>query len=132
MIFGVTVEMDRKEYIKKIIINHLQFGLGLLLYIIVTNITGIGCPIRRVIHMPCPACGITRSWIEVLKLNFDKAIEYHPLFLFLPLYVYIMICSDSAIIKKIPRWIFLTFAILGGILIFSVYIYRIINGFGPV
>ena len=124
--------MSKKEYIKKIIKSHLQIGLCLMLYIIVTTVTGIGCPIRRVIQMPCPACGITRSWIEVFKFNFDKAFEYHPLFLFLPIYVYIMICSDFAIMKKVPRWIFMIFAILGGILIFAVYIYRIINGFGPV
>lgn len=124
--------MNKRESTKKIIIDHIKIGLGIFLYILVINITGIGCPIRRIIQMPCPACGITRSWIEVLQFNFSKAFEYHPLFLFMPIYVHIMMCSNSAIIKKIPRWIFITFAVLGGILVFGVYIYRIINGFGSV
>lgn len=124
--------MQKKEQFNKILKFHLQILLCLSLYIIVTSVTGIGCPVRIAIHMPCPACGMTRSWIEVLKLNFDKAFEYHPLFWFMPVYVWFVIHSGTKWMRKVPRVVFWLFSVIGGIMILSVYIYRIINGFGPV
>ncbi len=122
---------NKKQFIKTIKF-HLQIIICLLLYIIVTSVTGIGCPVRRAIHMPCPACGITRSWIEVFKFNFSKAFDYHPLFLFLPVYVWFVIHSGTRWMNKVPRWLFWPFMIIGGAVVLCVYVYRIINGFGPV
>lgn len=39
------------------------------------------CLIRRTTGFPCPSCGMTRSYIELMRLNFKKAFYYHPLFI---------------------------------------------------
>ena len=39
----------------------------------------IGCPIRLFTGISCPGCGMTRAWMCVLSLDFDKAFYYHPL-----------------------------------------------------
>lgn len=124
--------MQKKERVKKIIIFHGQMIACIILYMIFINITGIGCPIRRAIHIPCPACGMTRSWIAVLKLDINKAFEYHPLFWFIPFYVLFVIHSGTEWMKKVPRFLFWSVTVIGGILVLIVYIYRIVNGFGPV
>ena len=40
---------------------------------------GIGiCWIKRMLDLPCPGCGLTRSITSVSHLQFFKAWEYHP------------------------------------------------------
>lgn len=41
------------------------------------------CQFREVTHLPCLACGLTRSYIAVAHLNPAKAAFYHPLGLLL-------------------------------------------------
>jgi len=36
------------------------------------------CPFRRVTGLPCPACGLTRSWVQFAHLNVDDAFAAHP------------------------------------------------------
>ena len=35
------------------------------------------CLVKKLIGVPCPACGVTRSVHEVLNLNIGKAIKYN-------------------------------------------------------
>ncbi len=37
------------------------------------------CPFRRVIGLPCPACGLTRSWQAAAHLRIGDSLGYHPL-----------------------------------------------------
>jgi hypothetical protein len=37
------------------------------------------CPFRRVTGLPCPACGLTRSWQAAAHLRVTESIGYHPL-----------------------------------------------------
>ena len=37
------------------------------------------CPFRRVTGLPCPACGLTRSWQAAAHLRLRDSIGYHPL-----------------------------------------------------
>jgi len=49
------------------------------------------CPFKLVFGIPCAGCGMTRALMSVLKLEFDKAFTYHPLWLLVPpgiLYLY--------------------------------------------
>ena len=94
--------------------------------------TGYGCLIRHVIHHPCPSCGVSRAWICLLHGHIKEALEYHPLFLFLPLFVLCCVSHNIKPISYIPRKIQMVLFVLGLFLIALVYIYRVINGFGPV
>jgi Protein of unknown function (DUF2752) len=37
------------------------------------------CPFRRVTGLPCPACGLTRSWQAAAHLRLGESLGYHPL-----------------------------------------------------
>lgn len=37
------------------------------------------CPFRRATGVPCPVCGITRSWSATLRGRVWRALSYHPL-----------------------------------------------------
>jgi hypothetical protein len=39
------------------------------------------CPVRRVLGVPCPGCGLTRAALAALHLDFASACGYHPLVL---------------------------------------------------
>ena len=37
------------------------------------------CPFRRVTGLPCPACGLTRSWQAAAHLHLVASLGHHPL-----------------------------------------------------
>ena len=37
------------------------------------------CPFRRVTGLPCPACGLTRSWQAAAHLRLGESLGDHPL-----------------------------------------------------
>jgi hypothetical protein len=37
------------------------------------------CPFRRVTGLPCPACGLTRSWQAAAQFQLADSLRYHPL-----------------------------------------------------
>ena len=37
------------------------------------------CPFRRVTGLPCPTCGLTRSWQAAAHLRVTESLGYHPL-----------------------------------------------------
>jgi hypothetical protein len=39
----------------------------------------IVCPFRRATGLPCPACGLTRSWQAAAHLRVGESLGYHPL-----------------------------------------------------
>ncbi|MCL2406170.1 MAG: DUF2752 domain-containing protein [Defluviitaleaceae bacterium] len=38
----------------------------------------------HIIGLPCPACGLTRAFISLARLEFSQAFAYHPLFFMVP------------------------------------------------
>lgn len=50
-----------------------MLGLGILKY---TNFS-VPCIFKHFLHIPCPGCGLTRAFREILKLNFIKAFSYN-------------------------------------------------------
>lgn len=63
---------------KKILTTFLVF-LMVLLFIFVLLNTSYECFIHKYFNINCPACGLTRSFRSLLKLNFMESIKYNVL-----------------------------------------------------
>lgn len=52
---------------------------GLGLYCVICLIFHIPCPIHYLTGISCPGCGMSRSVLALLRLDFSAALYYHPL-----------------------------------------------------
>lgn len=50
-------------------------GMGIALILLLD----LGCPVRHLIGIPCPGCGMTRACLAVCRLDFAEAFRMHPL-----------------------------------------------------
>jgi hypothetical protein len=71
------------------------------------------CFVKRTFGIPCPGCGLTRSFKNLFLLDFKKAIHYHPLF-FLPILIMVIIFYSK--LKKINlsnlKYLFMFFTLI--------------------
>ena len=71
---------------KKIIINLIILLSGtLFIFIIVTGKFNVECLFKKMFHISCPGCGLTRSFRSILSLDFINAFKYN--FLGIPLFI---------------------------------------------
>lgn len=87
--------------------------------------TGIGCPIRSLTGIPCPTCGLTRSVVELLRLNIPSSFRYFPMTV--PLFFVIFLAFHKKLFPKHKILINVIITVIA-ILIFIVYIIRMITG----
>ncbi|WP_300368448.1 DUF2752 domain-containing protein [Brachyspira sp.] len=80
------------------------------------------CLIKNITGFPCPSCGMTRAYIEVFKLNFNKAFHYHPLFIFPSIIFFITIFRDKL---KIANYIYNNYYIIISVLLIFILVYFI-------
>ena len=70
---------------KKVLI--LAFYGGLILLFLFCIKLHIPCLIKKIFHIPCPGCGLTRAFIAIFNFKFIKSFTYNilafPLFCFL-------------------------------------------------
>ena len=71
---------DRAKLKKIILRNGILIVALLCIYTVFNLITHQGCPIRWILHIPCPFCGMTRAHLAAFRLDFATAFSYHPLF----------------------------------------------------
>ena len=57
----------------------LLVGAAIVLPAAALSDTRVVCPFRRVTGLPCPACGLTRSWQAAAHLRPRESLRYHPL-----------------------------------------------------
>jgi len=108
--------------LKKFLVIH-----GLALAAILFFLFVYRCPTYTFLHIPCPACGITRAYVAVLSLNWSAAFQYHPLFfLVLPLLIYIphKRLFKNRLNDKVEAALFFLIVIL----FLGVYSFRLWNG----
>lgn len=64
----------------------------------------IVCPFYNIIHIPCPGCGLSRAFNEILHLNFYASIQYNilglPILLFVVFYLIATILGSEHYIKS--------------------------------
>lgn len=74
--------MDKKLLNKKLWNKNIakKLGEGAVVLALLFLLYGVwGCPIKRLTGIPCPGCGMTHAWINVLTLHWKTAYMYHPL-----------------------------------------------------
>ena len=93
--FGVAVDPQRDLY--SFLFNR-KAGLGALALVLLAAALpsqGAGVPIclfRYLTGLPCPGCGLTRSFSCILHGEFERGYEYHPFgYFLLPLFIMVAI-----------------------------------------
>lgn len=74
------------------------------------------CPIRHFTHIPCPACGMSRSYLALLHGDVAGAFHHHPMFWCVPLAV-LTVLWEGALFQN-QRWNNLfNFGLVAGLLL---------------
>ena len=81
---------------KKRIINLIILLSGtLFIFMIVTGKFNVECLFKKIFHISCPGCGLTRSFRSILNLDFINAFKYNilgiPLFILCIIYTILLI-----------------------------------------
>lgn len=113
----------RNDNMKKTIKDLSIFIFVILIYYLILLILDMTCPIKDLLGISCPGCGMSRALFNAIQFKFDKAFYYHPLWIVLPICVIILMISHYKNKKKI----FYTCMISFSILLIIVYIYRMFN-----
>ena len=109
------------------------FFIALIFLILVLN--NVPCIFKLIFNIPCPGCGLSRAFKEIIKLNFAKAIYYNilsiPLLIFFIywgiLFIIDIIKKENKSIDKIISF-FKKYYIIIIILIIISWILNIIHG----
>ena len=106
----------------KLFIRHLIiFGI-ITAYALAMCYSGIGCPFKFLTHYPCPACGMTRAFIALIKFDFETSFHYHPMLL--PMLIILPPAIHAKRFKRIKKTIEVL-AALTSVVVFVTYIVRV-------
>ena len=91
------------------------------------------CPVVLLTGFPCPACGMTRAGILLLKGDLKAAVAVHPFIYAFAILAGIFGVNRYFLFRKTPRWLKgLTGAVLIGMVIYYIYrMYRYFPGTPP-
>jgi hypothetical protein len=99
--------------------------VSLGLYLVSTQlVAGTICVMNAVAGLPCPACGITRALLALVRLDLESALRWHPLFWLILLSGAVMLVK-----AKLPAKVFKGFMWATLILLFGVYVTRMVLHF---
>jgi len=88
----------------------------------------IRCPIRWIFSVPCPTCGISRSFSELISGNFSRSLYYHPLTIpAIALFIFALTKDYIKLSKKTEDIILIS----GSVVLFGVYIIRLLFFYIP-
>ena len=91
-------------------------------------ITKAECPIKSFFGISCPGCGMSRACLSALRLDFEAAFYYHPLWIALPIFALLLLVFA---LKKNKSAIY-TLLLISAALLIIVYIIRLFFGDGVV
>lgn len=95
------------------------FIIAIIIFYAILFSLGITCPIKAVMGVSCPGCGMSRAWLSFLRLKPGLAFDYHPLFPLPAIFALGYIFRD-----KLPSWLKKLGFILIVALFFLVYLWR--------
>lgn len=117
----IKIHQRTQQTIKELFIIVGILGIAVIFYYLLDR----RCLFKAVLGIPCPGCGMTRAWVAFLKMDFQRAFKWHPLFWIVPVIVLIPIVRKEA---YFDTWIKGVMILLVGLVI-GVYIIRMINLF---
>lgn len=94
----------------------------IIVLIIISYVSGIGCPVKFFTGISCPGCGMTRAWEAAFSLDFHQAFLYHPLFWTIP-FIIIFFFLRKNISKKLNNIaLYLFIALFMGVYIVRMFL----------
>ncbi len=101
--------------------------LIVLAVVVVATVFGKGvCYFRNITGIPCPGCGMTRSFLYILQGEFAKAWQMHP-FAYGWIVLAVIFFVDRYVIRgKEVLWHVALIVLCAGMLVF--YVYRLFTG----
>jgi hypothetical protein len=82
------------------------------------------CPVKYLVHIDCPGCGLQRSFIELLKGDFKKSFLLHPVTI--PLVLFFLFSALHLIFKfKKGNSLIIYSYIFIGLIVLSNFIFKI-------
>lgn len=100
-------------------------------FVIMKTIFHTVCPMVLFTGFPCPACGLTRAGVKLLKLDFSGAFLMHPFIYPIMMLVLCFFVEHYVLLRKeqtISKWF--AIIIMVGMIVF--YIWRMITQFPDV
>ena len=95
------------------------------------------CPVRTLLHVPCPTCGITGALRSMLHLDFAEAFHLHPLSLVVIPFVGVLVVMELGgfvVTNEFGTWTNKSAVRIAGITmcaaLFLVWIARFFGAFG--
>ena len=83
---------------------------------------GITCPIKHVLGISCPGCGMSRALFYLLTFRPATALSYHPLvFLLIP---FVAVCTVLAVKQR--KKAFRALLLAGAVCLLTVWLYRML------
>lgn len=113
---------------KKLLLLHAGVICGVVVYALVMEWTGIGCPIRKLMGIPCPSCGMTRATLAFLRLRLREAFDWHPMVFLIYPYLFLLFHFRTRLFARWKKGLVYGILIGGGTLFFAVYLFRLWNG----
>lgn len=107
-----------------------NYKVGLLIaleVVVVATVLGRGiCYFKNLTGIPCPGCGMTRSFLLILQGRFKQAWELHPFVYGWIVFAVIFFVDRYVLRKKEVLWRVALILLCGGMLLF--YMYRLFTG----
>lgn len=101
--------------------KHLGAFLIIASFYLVLQLLGITCPIKFILGISCPGCGMTRAWLAALRMDWAAAFGYHPLFWLVPLAV-----AGFFLRRKLPSALWKGMCVCALVAFCAVYLVRLL------
>lgn len=76
-------------------------------------LVGTGCPVKSLIGIPCPGCGLSRAAVSLLRFDLTAAFRYHPMVFVLPPVVLLVLFGKKPLLGSKTRERTLLWSVLG-------------------
>lgn len=76
----------------------------------------VPCVFRRLTGVICAGCGMSRAWLSLLRLDLVSALEYHPMFWSVPVFL-LYIFYDGRLFRNLRLNNWILFGLLGAFML---------------